>query len=76
MSDQKISTYITETFGANADYVQGLLARFKTDPSLVDASWQEFFGELIRGGAPEAREYPTGSVVVDTNQAAPRKTAQ
>lgn len=71
MSDQKISTYITETFGANADYVQGLLARFKTDPSLVDASWQEFFGELLQGGAPEAREYPTGSAVVDTTQAAP-----
>ncbi|MFM8439719.1 MAG: multifunctional oxoglutarate decarboxylase/oxoglutarate dehydrogenase thiamine pyrophosphate-binding subunit/dihydrolipoyllysine-residue succinyltransferase subunit, partial [Acidobacteriota bacterium] len=70
MSDQKISTYITETFGANADYVQGLLARFKTDPSLVDASWQEFFGELLRGGAPEAREYPTGSAAVDTTRAA------
>jgi 2-oxoglutarate dehydrogenase E1 component len=53
VSDQKrISQFISETFGANADYVEALLARYKTDPKLVDDSWQEFFADLLSGGAP------------------------
>jgi len=32
--------------GANAIYVSELYARFATDPSSVDASWAEFFGQM------------------------------
>ncbi len=49
MSEKAInpSEYIAENFGANASYVEGLFARYKDDPSLVDESWQEFFGEMV-----------------------------
>ncbi|MGQ0541411.1 MAG: multifunctional oxoglutarate decarboxylase/oxoglutarate dehydrogenase thiamine pyrophosphate-binding subunit/dihydrolipoyllysine-residue succinyltransferase subunit [Blastocatellia bacterium] len=51
MSDKttNLSTYILENFGANATYVEGLLARYKSDPNSVDESWQTFFGDLISG---------------------------
>jgi len=32
--------------GANADYVDGLYARYAEDPASVDASWAAFFGSL------------------------------
>ena len=57
-----ISEYINENFGANASYVEGLLARYKTDPKTVDESWQAFFGEMlaedrqIAGGETETIE--------------------
>nr|MBA2378857.1 2-oxo acid dehydrogenase subunit E2 [Blastocatellia bacterium] len=44
-----LSAYITESFGANASYVEGLLARYQADPTSVDESWQSFFKELIAG---------------------------
>ncbi len=52
-----ISEYINENFGANASYVEGLLARYKADPATVDESWQTFFSEMLAGnGKPvEAR---------------------
>ena len=42
-----LTKYIDENFGANASYVQGLLARFQKDPNSVDESWQTFFGDLL-----------------------------
>ncbi|MGC2238874.1 MAG: multifunctional oxoglutarate decarboxylase/oxoglutarate dehydrogenase thiamine pyrophosphate-binding subunit/dihydrolipoyllysine-residue succinyltransferase subunit [Pyrinomonadaceae bacterium] len=48
-----ISEYISENFGANASYVEGLLIRYKSDPNLVDESWRAFFGEMLSGGQPE-----------------------
>ncbi len=47
------SELIAENFGANATYVETLLARFRSDPSLVDESWRAYFEELI-GGNGEA----------------------
>lgn len=54
MSDNttNLSEFIKEAFGSNATYVEGLLTRYKSDPKLVDASWQEYFGTLLSGGIP------------------------
>ena len=54
MSDKitNLSEYITENFGANASYVEGLLARYNADPNTVDESWRSFFGDLLRGEVP------------------------
>ena len=65
MSEQKItniSEFIAENFGANATYVEGLLARFKSDPSLVDESWRNYFAELLNGASlvPHATNGETG----------------
>jgi 2-oxoglutarate decarboxylase len=46
------SEIIAENFGANATYVETLLARFRSDPSLVDESWRAYFEELIGNGRP------------------------
>src|SRR5205085_139425 len=45
---------IAENFGANATYVETLLARFRSDPSLVDESWRTYFEELLGNGHPGA----------------------
>jgi 2-oxoglutarate dehydrogenase complex dehydrogenase (E1) component-like enzyme len=44
-----ISAFIAENFGANASYVEGLLARFQSNPNSVDESWQKYFGEMLEG---------------------------
>src|SRR5438034_8697315 len=44
----ELSEIIAENFGANATYVEALLARFRSDPSLVDESWRTYFEELLR----------------------------
>src|SRR5438876_3632676 len=44
----ELSEFIAESFGANATYVEALLARFRSDPSLVDESWRTYFEELLR----------------------------
>src|SRR5689334_25079698 len=46
------SEVIAENFGANATYVETLLARFRSDPSLVDESWRVYFEELLGNGQP------------------------
>jgi 2-oxoglutarate dehydrogenase complex dehydrogenase (E1) component-like enzyme len=46
-----LSEYITENFGANASYVEGLLNRYKSDPNLVDESWRNYFSDLMDGRA-------------------------
>jgi multifunctional 2-oxoglutarate metabolism enzyme len=52
-----ISEHIDENFGANASYVEGLLARYRTDPNSVDEAWQEYFEEMLAGsdGAAAAK---------------------
>ncbi|HEY3102904.1 MAG TPA: multifunctional oxoglutarate decarboxylase/oxoglutarate dehydrogenase thiamine pyrophosphate-binding subunit/dihydrolipoyllysine-residue succinyltransferase subunit [Pyrinomonadaceae bacterium] len=47
-----MSELIAENFGANATYVETLLARFRSDPSLVDESWRAYFEELLGNGQP------------------------
>ncbi len=49
-----LSEIIAENFGANATYVEGLLARWRSDPALVDESWRLYFEELV--GADGASE--------------------
>src|SRR5260370_3839182 len=52
----ELSEVIAESFGANATYVEALLARFRSDPSLVDDSWRTYFEELLgETTAPEAQ---------------------
>lgn len=49
-----LSEIIAENFGANATYVEGLLARWRGDPSHVDESWRLYFEDLLNGGeAPQ-----------------------
>ena len=47
-----LTEYISEHFGANANYVEGLLARYKQDANSVDESWREFFGDLMNNASP------------------------
>ena len=48
-----LSEVIAENFGANATYVEGLLARWRSDPAQVDESWRTYFDELVgANGAP------------------------
>jgi len=42
-----LSAIISENFGANSSYVEGLLRRFQSDPALVDESWRVYFAELL-----------------------------
>ncbi len=44
-----ISKFITENFGANSSYVEGLYARYAADPNSVDETWRVYFGDLIAG---------------------------
>ena len=55
-----ISELIAENFGANATYVEGLLARWQSDPSLVDESWRAYFEELVgpNGDQPAVKTSP------------------
>ena len=72
MSEQttNYSAYITENFGANASYVEGLLARFQADPNSVDESWRQFFGEMMGNGGQSAAA-PAAAVSAPVPQAAP-----
>jgi 2-oxoglutarate dehydrogenase E1 component len=49
-----LSELIAENFGANATYVEGLLARWQSDPSLVDESWRTYFEELVGPNGDQA----------------------
>ncbi len=51
---ENISEYISENFGANASYVEGLLNRYKSDPNSVDESWRAYFEEIVGGKAPKS----------------------
>lgn len=55
-----LSKFIQESFGSNATYVEGLLKRYKADPSLVDDAWKEYFSDLLNSTlAGSASEKPT-----------------
>ena len=81
MAQEQIKTdfseIIAENFGANATYVETLLARWQSNPSLVDESWRAYFEELIGANGDGVRaakaETPTapqsdgdGAVVAKT----------
>lgn len=58
-----LSEFIAENFGANATYVEGLLSRFRSDPDLVDESWQAYFTELLGpAGSPDGSDNGRGTV--------------
>src|SRR5437870_7118624 len=46
-SNINLSEIIAGNFGANATYVETLLARWRSDPALVDESWRAYFEELV-----------------------------
>src|SRR2546422_5785832 len=58
----ELSEIIAENFGANATYVEALLARFRSDPSLVDESWRAYFEELL-GETAVSEAQPKGPLV-------------
>jgi 2-oxoglutarate decarboxylase len=45
-----LSEIIADNFGANATYVEGLLARWQSDPALVDEAWRAYFEALLSDG--------------------------
>lgn len=78
----ELSEFIAENFGANASYVETLLARWRSDPALVDESWRTYFAELIGDGvaaavvAPpadgaSARDVDKGAAAAPTRAKAP-----
>ncbi len=78
MSEQKLtnlSEYITEQFGANASYVEGLLSRYKKDPNSVDESWRTYFSELMNGASPLDRVNGSAGNGISTTAAEPAATA-
>jgi 2-oxoglutarate dehydrogenase E1 component len=77
-----LSEVIAENFGANATYVEGLLARWRSDPALVDESWRAYFEELLgsNGASESAGQTPTTTAPQtdghrDGAAVAPAKTA-
>jgi 2-oxoglutarate dehydrogenase E1 component len=58
---------IAEEFGANAEYVQGLLERFRTNPDLVDDSWRSYFSEILGDGtgAPQTSGNGVGAATAE-----------
>jgi 2-oxoglutarate decarboxylase len=69
-----LSQFISENFGANATYVEGLLSRFRNDPALVDESWRAYFSELLDGsdgsGSATARVQENGRATSDSQPGA------
>src|SRR5690349_24778148 len=62
-----LSELIAENFGANATYVETLLARWRSDPSLVDESWRAYFEELV-GTNGDAAAAPKAQTEVVANR--------
>jgi 2-oxoglutarate dehydrogenase E1 component len=71
-----LSELIAENFGANATYVETLLARFRSDPSLVDESWRTYFEELLGNGHPGASTSAAASSVRPEPAQPQARTAQ
>ncbi|MGI8788568.1 MAG: multifunctional oxoglutarate decarboxylase/oxoglutarate dehydrogenase thiamine pyrophosphate-binding subunit/dihydrolipoyllysine-residue succinyltransferase subunit [Pyrinomonadaceae bacterium] len=66
-----LSEYITENFGANASYVEGLLNRYQSDPNLVDESWRAYFSDLLNGaGAGDGAGGQSAAVSASTSKTA------
>ncbi|NNE99299.1 MAG: multifunctional oxoglutarate decarboxylase/oxoglutarate dehydrogenase thiamine pyrophosphate-binding subunit/dihydrolipoyllysine-residue succinyltransferase subunit, partial [Pyrinomonadaceae bacterium] len=72
-----VSEYINENFGANASYVEGLYNRYKSDPGLVDESWQAYFNDLIGGdnGQPADLKPSESTPTPPTPSATPTSTS-
>jgi 2-oxoglutarate decarboxylase len=68
------SEIIAENFGANATYVETLLARWRSDPALVDESWRAFFEELDLSNGAERSAAQTAPTAGDGTGAKPAKT--
>jgi multifunctional 2-oxoglutarate metabolism enzyme len=68
-----LSEQITEQFGANASYVEGLLKRFRHDPASVDESWRAFFNDLANGEGGNGRQQQNQPEAVKPEPAAPPK---
>ncbi len=66
-----LSEYIAEHFGANANYVEGLLARYKADANSVDDSWREFFSNLMNDVSPLDKIGGNGTDATPTATVAP-----
>jgi len=69
------SQFIAENFGANANYVETLLDRFRSDPSLVDETWRAYFIEMLGQSpaqAPSGASATSGNGATTTAAAAPR----
>ena len=60
---EDLGSFIKESFGSNATYVEGLLARYKTDPQMVDESWQKYFADLLAGNAASDGQVAPPAVV-------------
>ena len=61
-----LSEIIADNFGANATYVEGLLARWQSDPSLVDESWRAYFEELVGPNGDRATATPAAAAPKET----------
>lgn len=48
-----LSEQIAENFGANANYVESMLNRYRSDPAQVDESWRVYFAELLGEPTPQ-----------------------
>jgi 2-oxoglutarate decarboxylase len=71
-----ITAFIEEAFGSNASYVQGLLDRYRSDPKLVDESWQQYFSELLDGKKSDGSESaPPEKISDDPSSTKPEKPA-
>ncbi len=55
-----LSEIIAENFGANAEYVEGLLSRFRSNPELVDEAWRAYFSELLGQGSTSGARADNG----------------
>src|SRR5205085_12579059 len=66
-----LSELIAENFGANATYVETLLARWRSDPSLVDESWRAYFEELLGNGLPATAAAPRPAEAASVVQSQP-----
>ena len=76
MSDKtsNISAFIADNFGANASYVEALLARYQSDPKSVDESWQTYFGELLGGANGSSATTPAETKPAPPSEAVPPGT--
>ena len=79
MNNIELQDFIAENFGANADYVAGLLARFRSDPALVDDAWRTYFADLVGdqngNGATAIAAAAAPAAAGNGNGAAPASTA-
>ena len=72
LAEEQITTdfseIIAENFGANATYVETLLARWQSNPALVDESWRAYFEELIGSNGDGSAVPQTQPVAVSRPQ--------